>query len=233
LLPGLALAGQVTVAVAANFLTTAREIAEVFEADGGDNVVLVPGSSGKLYAQIIAGAPFDVFLSADVARPERLQRDGLDAPGGRLTYALGRLALVHRNPLKYKSLDDLLTQDLRLAIADPKIAPYGVAAADLLQSVRGADWRRGVVYGESVGQAFAFVATGNVDAGLVGLAQVRAFDGRLTVLPVPADRHAPIRQDAVLLARAADNPAARRFFDSLTTPGMREIIVNAGYEVTP
>lgn len=234
LLPGVALAGQVTVAVAANFLTTAQALAETFTAETGDEVALVHGSTGKLYAQIIAGAPYDLLLSADAARPALLEQAGRIVPGQRKTYALGRLALVYGAATPPGTLDDLLSRDLRLAIADPAIAPYGAAAAEVLQTVRGKDgWRRDLVYGESVGQAFAFVATGNAQAGLVGLAQARDHAGDLRIIAVRADRHAPIRQDAVLLARAQDHAAARRFFGFLSSPAALKIIAASGYEVAP
>lgn len=224
------MAERVTVAVAANFLTAARDIALAFEAETGDDVTLVHGATGRLYAQIVAGAPYDVLLSADTARPERLEREGLAVTGSRMTYAVGRLVLVQRPDQPPGALFDLLRRDRVLAIADPAIAPYGAAAAEVLRAARGEDWRRGLVLGDSVGQAFAFVATGNAPAGLVALAQLHEFEGDVRVTEVPADLHAPIAQDAVLLARAAGNPAAVRFMEFLAQPQARAIIAGAGYE---
>ncbi len=223
-------AERITVAVAANFLPAAQDIARAFEAATGDDVTLAHGATGRLYAQIVAGAPYDVFLSADSARPERLEREGLAAPDGRMSYAIGRLVLVQRSDQPPGQLFEILRRDTVLAIADPAIAPYGAAAAEVLRAARGEAWRRGLVLGDSVGQAFAFVATGNAPAGLVALAQLRGFDGDLRVTDVPAALHAPIAQDAVLLSRAAGNPAARRFMDFLGQPQARAIIAQAGYE---
>jgi molybdate transport system substrate-binding protein len=225
-----AVARRVTVAVAANFLTTAEALAQGFEAETGDEVALVHGSTGKLYAQVVAGAPFDVFLSADADRPARLMTGGraLDT----MPYALGRLVLVLRDAGNAGPLDDVLARtDLRLAIADPAVAPYGLAAREVLERVRGEGWRADLVFGESVGQAFAFIATGNVDGGLVAFSQTQDSAVALTQIEVPGDLHAPIRQDAVLLARAGGNATALAFFEYLGSPAARAIIADAGYGV--
>ncbi len=225
-----AAAERITVAVAANFLTTAENIAAAFEAQTGHEVALVHGSTGKLFAQILSGAPYDVFLSADTERPARL------ALGGRVVglprpYAFGRLALITRAPVPM-SLDEYLAQPgIRLAIADPTVAPYGVAAREVLQQVRGDAWARDLVYGESVGQAFAFVATGNAQAGLVALSQTLIGETDLTVIEVPEGRHAPLRQDGVLLSRAASNPAALAFIAFLDGALARGIMLESGYGV--
>jgi len=227
-LPAPAVAERATVAVAANFLTTAEALAADYAETSGHSLALVPGATGKLYAQIRAGAPFDLFLSADAARPARLQAAGLLAPGGLGAYAIGRLALIQQG--EARALATVLADpEARLAIANPATAPYGAAAQELLETARGPAWRDGVVFGENVGQTFAFVATGNAPAGLVALSQVRAAETGLSVAPVPTDRHAPIRQDAALLARGADNPAARGFFAFLSGPTARRLIAEAGY----
>ena len=227
-----ALADRITVAVAANFLTTARDISAAFSAETGHEVALVHGSTGKLFAQIVAGAPYDLFLSADAARPERLDQAGRVAPDGIRPYAIGRLALVHGQRTGPGALDEILARPgLRIATADPAIAPYGAAARDVLRGVRGDDWRRDLVYGESVGQAFAFVATGNADAGLVALSQAMTYQGDLWVLSVPDDLHEPIRQDAALLKRAEGKAAARAFLEFLGTDFTRDILLAQGYEV--
>ena len=223
-------AAQVTVAVAANFATTAEALIADFEARGGEEVTLVLGSTGKIFAQIVSGAPYDLFLSADAARPARLVEDGLVADGP-VTYALGTLVLVRAEGLPEAGLDEVLAGSERLAIADPEVAPYGLAAQEVLEPVRGEDWRNRLVLGESVGQAFAFVATGNAPAGLVGLAQALERPEGLRIMRVPVERHAPIRQDAVLLARSAENEAARAFFAYLSSAEARAIIAAAGYEV--
>ncbi|MDJ0827863.1 MAG: molybdate ABC transporter substrate-binding protein [Rhodobacter sp.] len=227
-------AGQATVAVAANFLTTAERLAEAFAAETGHDVRLVHGSTGKLYAQITAGAPYDLFLSADTARPARLQQDGRVAADARVPYAEGRLALVLRGTVRLSSTEAYLADPARrLAIADPAVAPYGIAAREVLQTARGDTWDENLVFGESVGQALAFLATGNAPGALVALPQARALAGDVTVIEIRADAHTPIRQDAVLLARAAGNPAAAAFFAFLTGDAARAIIRNAGYGVPP
>ncbi len=225
-----AAAGQITVAVAANFLTTAENLAAAFEAETGHEVALVHGSTGKLYAQIVAGAPFDVFLAADKERPARLALEGR-IEGVPRPYAFGRLALVSRGPVPM-SLDEFLTRiELRIAIADPAVAPYGAAAREVLEQVRGEDWDENVVFGESVAQAFAFVATGNAQAGLVALSQTMNTDLDVTVIAVPENRHPSLRQDVVQLARAADNAAAAEFVAFLDSVLAREIMTESGYGV--
>lgn len=221
-------AETVTVAVASNFLVTARDIEAVFEAETGHEVELVHGSTGKLFAQVRSGAPFDVFLSADQARPARLAEVGLVVDIK--PYAVGRLALVHGAGVAPTDLDTILARaDLRFAIADPAVAPYGLAARDVLRDRLGEGWDANVVLGESVGQAFAFVATGNADAGLVALSQPRTYDGEIWVLPIPASAHASILQDAALLTRAADNAAAQAFYEFLGTDFVGFILQDAGY----
>ena len=227
-----ALADRITVAVASNFLTTAQDISAAYSAQTGHEVALVHGSTGKLFAQIVAGAPYDVFLSADAARPERLAQAGRVAETGIKPYAIGHLALVHGSSTGPGSLNEILTRPgLRIAVADPAIAPYGAAARDVLREFRGEEWRRNLVYGESVGQAFAFVATGNADAGLVALSQAMTYQGDLWSLTVPDELHAPIRQDAALLKRAENSEAARAFLEFLGGEFTREILLAQGYEV--
>jgi molybdate transport system substrate-binding protein len=228
ILSSLAWAEQVTVAVASNFLVTARDVAAAFSAETGVEVRLVHGSTGKLFAQIRSGAPYDVYLAADQARPARLKDLG-DAQAVK-SYAIGQLALVHGEAVSPGDLDDLLARPgLRFAIADPSVAPFGAAAREVLQNRRGAGWDRNLVMGENVGQAFTFVATGNADAGLVALSQPRSYDGRIWVLALPPGSHAPIVQDAALLARAADNANAQSFFDFLSSDFAQIILADAGY----
>ena len=222
-------AESVRVAVASNFLTTAKDIAAVFEAETGHEVEIVHGSTGKLFAQIRAGAPFDVFLSADQARASRLMDVGDGA--AQKAYAIGRLALVHGARTEPGELAEIMVRPgLRFAIADPAVAPYGVAARTVLRDRLGEGWDNNVVLGESVGQAFAFVVTGNADAGLIALAQARTYDGELWVLEVPRHLHDPILQDAILLSRAAEAEAALAFYDFLSKPFAQEILAEAGYE---
>lgn len=221
---------RITVAVATNFLSTAQDISTAFSAETGHDVVLVHGSSGKLYAQIVAGAPYDVFLSADVERPARLANSGILAKGSPKPYAVGRLVLVHLDESYAGSIEGILARnDLRIAVADPAVAPYGSAARTVIRSVRGNDWRKGVVLGESVAQAFAFVATGNADVGLVALSLAMSSQDRILFREVPEMLHETIRQDAALLARSEENAAAHAFFEFLDHPIAARIMNAAGY----
>jgi molybdate transport system substrate-binding protein len=228
-------AGEVMVAVAANFLNPLKEIAEEFEKDSGHRLSLVPGSSGRLYAQITNGAPFDVLLSADSERPHLLERVGLAVEGTRFTYAIGRLSLWSREPgLIGESGEQVLRSGniKHLAIANPKTAPYGQAAVQVM--TRLGLWDRLqplVVQGENIGQAFQFVASGNAELGFVALSQVLDPRNQSTGSrwDVPADLHDPLRQDAVLLAKGQGNPAARAFLEFLRSPQARLVIERYGY----
>lgn len=226
----------ITVAVATNFLLPAEGLAARFEADEGTPVTLVGGSTGQLYAQAVAGAPFDVFLAADEVRPARLVEAGIAVEGSAFVYATGRLCLwTPEASVPPAELERRLHEgDFdRIVIANPGLAPYGAAARDALRELGLWErYRERIVLGENVGQAFAQVATGNTELGFVALAQARA-DGRDpagSCWLVPAHLHAPIRQAAVLLGRAADDPAARRFLDFLRSPAARDLIAAAGYE---
>ncbi len=195
------------------------------------------GSTGKLYAQIVNGAPFDVFLAADAERPEFLEAAGLIAAGSRKTYAIGHLVLWSRD-------DDLQGMDCRealqngnyrrLALANPDTAPYGAAAREFLKSA--GLWEtasRRAVFGESISQTLHFVATGNATLGFVALSQLQnpALPAATCKWPVPESGHAPLRQQAVLLNRAGDNRGAREFSAFLQTPPARAVIARHGYSV--
>ncbi len=224
---GTARAETATVAVAANFLTTAELLGAAFTRDTGHEAVFVAGSTGKLFAQIVNGAPFDVLLAADADRPAALETRGLTA--GRKLYALGRLVLLVRGA-REASLAAITTDKLRIAIADPELAPYGVAARQVLAGLRGfANWRSNVVFGQDVGQTMSFIATRNVDAALVALSQVTLVDFKSQEFLIPADLHDPIRQEAVLLERATSNAAARGFYEYLDSPAAKRLIEAAGY----
>ena len=218
-----------TVAVAANVLEPMREIAAAFEQEGGGRVNLVPGSTGKLYAQILQGAPFDLFLAADEERPALLFSAGLAASLPR-TYAVGRLALYSRSG--EATLARLREgRYRRLAIADPQVAPYGRAAREVIDRLGLAETATPrLVMGENIGQTYAFVATGNADLGLVALSYALSPSaaGEGSYWPVPGQWHAPIRQDAVLLHPA--RAAAVRFLDFLGGARAREVLVRYGYQ---
>ncbi|MGB5558357.1 MAG: molybdate ABC transporter substrate-binding protein [Paracoccaceae bacterium] len=217
------------VAVAANFLTTAEIVGEAFTRDTGHEIQLVSGSTGKLYAQIVNGAPFDVFLAADAARPAALEKDGLVAR--RMPYAFGQLVLLVRGR-REASLEAISDDRLRIAIADPDLAPYGLAARQVLGKLRGsANWNGNLVYGEDIGQTMSFIASRNADAALVALSQMPLVNFRSQELLIPADLYEPIRQEAVLLERATSNAAARGFFEYLDGPVARGLIKASGYGI--
>ncbi len=228
-------AGEVTVAVASNFARPAAVIASAFEADSRHTVRMTMASTGKLYAQIESGAPFDVLLAADTERPRLLGESGTGVDGSRFTYAIGSLTLWSRDET-LASADCLLQlSDLgkrRLAIANPLTAPYGVAARQFLESANLWPVVEGrLVYGENIAQTLHFVASGNASLGLIARAQ--ALDARLPEptcsWPVPAESHAPLEQQAILLRRAATNDAASSFMHFLRGPVAAEIIREHGY----
>jgi molybdate transport system substrate-binding protein len=231
----LAQAGEASVAVAANFTVPMQKIAAAFAQQTGHKASLAFGSTGKFHAQIRNGAPFHVLLAADDETPLRLEREGLATPGSRFTYATGRLVLWSATPGLVDAQGEVLRKGSfrRLAIADAKLAPYGAAAMQVLDKLglaQGLGSR--LVQGESIGQAFQFVATGNAELGFVALSQVMA-DGRIdkgSAWMVPTQLHAPIRQDAVLLTQGRDNPAAVALMTFLRSEAARAIIRAHGYE---
>ncbi len=228
-------AGEATVAVATNFLVPARQIVAAFEAETGHSVTLVAGSSGKLAAQIIAGAPFDAMLSADQTRiVQMIERDAAVAHT-RFTYAVGRLVLWSPGPLPLKG-EGLASLDVeavrRLAIANPKLAPYGLAAEQTLAALGLLDALKDrLVFGENVGQTFGLAASRNVAAAFVAASQVATLNPGEAghAVPVPDDMHDPIRQDGVLTARGAGNEAARAFLEFMKGPAAGEVIARYGY----
>lgn len=228
-------AGQVQVAVAANFSAPMQQIAAAFEQDTGHKALLSMGSTGKLYAQIRNGAPFQVLLAADDETPARLEREGAAVPGTRFTYAVGRLMLWSKKPglVDDKGAVLLRGEFDRIAIADPKLAPYGAAAVEVLNALHvQAAVQAKLVQGENIAQAYQFVSTGNATLGFVALSQVWA-DGKLSEGSgwlVPAQLHQPLRQDAVLLTSGKDNPAALALLAYLQTDKARRIIHAFGYE---
>lgn len=232
-IPATVQAAEFRVAVASNFRGAAQEIAVGFEAASGHHAVLIFGSTGKHYAQIVHGAPFEVFLAADAERPERLERDGHAVPGTRFTYALGRLVLWSASPERVVDGAALLKKGdfRRLAIANPALAPYGRAARESLEAV-GA-WPAAeprLVTAENVAQAYQFVASGNAEVGLVAwplLLQGEAGP-RGSWWRVPESLHAPIAQQAVLLR---EDPGGRAFLEYLRGPQALAILRARGYGV--
>lgn len=230
---GPAQAAETQVAVAANFTEPARHIAQAFKARTGHKATLSFGSSGQFYAQIANGAPFQVFLSADVERPQKAEADGLAVPGTRFTYATGRLALYSRTPGVVDGRGAVLSAGRfdKLAIADPKAAPYGLAAVETLRKLGLYDrLAPKIVQGSSITQAYQFVETGAAEVGFVALSQVAAVKGGSRWV-VPETLHTPIDQQAVLLKTGADSAAARAFLQFLKGPEARAIIKRYGYQV--
>ncbi len=221
-------AAEVRVAVAANFAAPMKALATRFQEESGHRLSLSFGASGQLFAQVVHGAPFQVFLSADEDKPRRLEARGLAVPGSRFTYAVGRLVLwsprAGDDPRARLTAGDFR----RLALANPKLAPYGAAARDWLQATGlWARLRGRLAVGQSVTQALQYARAGQADLALVAASQVRDAGG--TAWPVPADRHRPLRQDAVLLARGADDTAARALLRYLRSPAARSLIADFGY----
>jgi len=230
----------VRVAVAANFKQTMDRLGTEFVSETGELAPIVTsGASGLLYSQIAQGAPFDVFFSADQERPARLEKDGLGVPGSRYTYAVGRLVAWRPGRAWSGTLEQALrSPDVKVvSIANPAVAPYGVAAQQVLEKV--GLWARPpfrVVQGESLGQAFQFVASGNAQLGFVALSQVKeAAQAGIAgeVLEIDPRLHAPLAQDAIRLKRSAGNASAGRFLDFVRSPRGRAIIAAAGYASDP
>ena len=228
-------AAEVSVAVAANFTAPMKQIAAAFERDTGHKAALAFGSTGKFYAQIAHGAPFQMLLAADDKTPARLVHDGLAVDSTRFTYAVGKLVLWSRQRGLVDDRGEVLSTGTfeRLALADPKLAPYGAAAIETMTALGQLQrLQPRFVQGENIAQAYQFVATGNAPLGFVALSQVYA-DGRITQGSgwiVPAKLHAPIRQDAVILKTGADNPAAVALAAYLRSEKARTIIRAFGYD---
>ena len=227
-------AGQVQVAAAANLAAPIQKIAAAFQRDTGHVAVVAFGSTGKFHAQVRNGAPFEVLLAADAETPRRLEEEGLARPGTRFTYAIGRLVLWSAQPGVVDANADVLRMPPQgmLAIADPRIAPYGVAAVETLRKLGlFSAWHGRLAHAENIAQAYQFAASGNAPLAFVALSQVAA-DGRIargSGWIVPADLHTPIRQDAVLLNPGAANPAAVAFLAYLRSDAARAVLGAAGY----
>lgn len=228
-------AAEVHVAVAANFTAPMKRIAEAFEKDTGHKMVLSFGATGKFYAQITNGAPFDVFLSADDETPAKLEKEGFAVAGSRMTYATGRLVLWSAKPGLVDDKASVLMRNgfNRLAIAAPKVAPYGAAAVETMNKIGLLPLLQAkLVMGESIGQTFNMVSSGNAELGFVAMSQVFESDklksGSAWV--VPANLHSPLKQDAVLLARARGNPAALQLMTFLKSAQAKAIMSSFGYE---
>ncbi|MEQ1807506.1 MAG: molybdate ABC transporter substrate-binding protein [Burkholderiaceae bacterium] len=237
-------AGEVRLAVATNFAQAIDKLKPIFEASTGHRLIITTGSTGKLYAQVKSGAPFDVLLAADAQTPQRLIDEGDAVAASRFTYALGQLVLWSATPGRVGT-DGAATlralQFRHLVVANPQLAPYGAAARDALRALGVWDSVQAkLAYAQNIGHAYSMVASGNAELGLLALSQVRAgadgvrggaggVDG--SSWPVPAALHAPIRQDAVLLTHGQANDGARAFLEALKSPQTRRLIESFGYAV--
>ena len=230
-----ATAEQATVAVAANFASPMEKLVSDFERTTAHDVTTVLGSTGQLYAQILNGAPYDVFLAADHQRPALLGRRGPAESGTQFTYALGQLVLWTAEPRLVSdfSLDALTMDDYRhLAIANPLLAPYGLAAMEVLEHL--GLWESHqprIVRGENIGQAFSMVSTRNAELGLIALSLAMTYVGPATYATIPPEYYEPIRQDAILLSHGRENAAAVAFLDFLNEASARRIILASGYRL--
>ena len=235
IVPQIAVADIALVAVATNFSEVVDELKSDFEVTTEHELVIVTGSTGKLYAQIVNGAPFDVFLAADQSRPEQLVESGrtLDQ---KFTFATGQLALwsIDADRISENGLRALTASYRRLAIANPQLAPYGMAAKEALIAFGLFEKLQDrIVMGENIGQTHALVASGNAELGIVALAYAmsprNAAAGSYWI--IPSNLHAPIHQDAVLTRHAEGNAAASDFITYLQSGPAKEIIRTYGYEV--
>jgi len=227
-------AGEVRVAVAANFTAPMQKIALAFEAETGHKAVLSFGSTGTLYAQIRNGAPFHILLAADAETPLKIEKEGLGLAGSRFTYAIGKLVLWSKQPGLVDDKGEVLRTGAfqRIALANPKLAPYGAAAMEtmtklgVLQALQPR-----FVQGENIAQTYQFVSTENAQLGFVALSQVYA-DGKIvqgSAWMVPDTLHAPIQQDAILLKKGGDNPAAAALMQFLRGERAKSLIRAYGY----
>jgi len=231
-----AIADEVKVAVAANFTAPIQALAPDFEKATGHKLVASFGATGQFYAQIKNGAPFDVFLSADDTTPAKLESEGDIVPGSRFTYAIGSLVLWSADAAYLDGTDAALKagQFKHLSIANPKAAPYGLAATQVLEKLGLSEAVKGkLVEGQNITQAHQFVSTGNAELGFVALSQVYK-DGQVTsgsAWIVPDALYDPIKQDAVILKQGASNPAATALVEYLKGPEAAKVIESFGYKL--
>ncbi|WP_180697926.1 molybdate ABC transporter substrate-binding protein [Pseudomonas crudilactis] len=229
-------ADEVQVAVAANFTAPIQAIAADFEKDTGHKLVAAYGATGQFYTQIKNGAPFEVFLSADDTTPEKLEKEGDTVKGSRFTYAVGTLALWSAKEGYVDGKGEVLKKNeyLHLSIANPKAAPYGLAATQVLEKLKLTEATKAkIVEGQNITQAYQFVSTGNAELGFVALSQIYK-DGKVSsgsAWIVPADMHDPIKQDAVILNKGKDNAAAKALVEYLKGPKAAAVIKSYGYQL--
>lgn len=234
LIAGPVRASEVPVAVAANFTEPAKEIAAAFKKATGNDAVLSFGASGQFYTQITHGAPYQVFLSADVDRAQKAEQDGVGVPGTRFVYATGQLVLYSTTPGLVDGQGAILKSPGRfqkLSIADPGAAPYGAAAIQTMAKLGVYNTLKPkIVQGSSITQAYQFIATGAAELGFVALSQVIDVPGGSRWM-APESLHKPIDQAAILLFTGDRKPAARAFLAFLKGPEARAIILRYGYRL--
>lgn len=229
-------ADEVQVAVAANFTAPIQAIAADFEKDTGHKLVAAYGATGQFYTQIKNGAPFEVFLSADDTTPEKLEKEGDTVKGSRFTYAIGTLALWSAKEGYVDAKGEVLKKNeyQHLSIANPKAAPYGLAATQVLEKMKLTEATKAkIVEGQNITQAYQFVSTGNAELGFVALSQIYK-DGKVSsgsAWIVPASLHDPINQDAVILNKGKDNAAAKALVEYLKGPKAAAVIKSYGYQL--
>lgn len=227
-------AAGVKVAVSSNFIAAAKELAQLFESQQDTKVSLSFGSTGKLFAQIHYGAPFDLFLAADAERPAKLVETGDAIKGSQFTYAVGKIALYSKTvplaDLTVEKLQSLLSSS-DMAMANPKTAPYGVAAQQALAKLEVTmSLQKKRVYGENIAQTYQFIETENVKLGFVSISQLLANPASSYWL-VPQEYYQPLKQDVVLLERGSGNPDAKQFLQFLRSSQAQAIIQKHGYGV--
>lgn len=231
-----AFADEVQVAVAANFTAPIQAIAKDFEADTGHKLVAAYGATGQFYTQIKNGAPFEVFLAADDTTPAKLEQEGGIVKGSRFTYAVGTLALWSAKDGYVDDKGEVLKKNAyqHLSIANPKAAPYGLAATQTLARLGLTEATQAkIVEGQNITQAYQFISTGNAELGFVALSQIYK-DGKVTsgsAWIVPANLYEPIKQDAVILNKGKDNAAAKALVEYLKGPKAAAVIKSYGYQL--
>jgi molybdate transport system substrate-binding protein len=235
-LPMATIAGEVSVAVASNFTAPMKIIAQAFERDTGHKAILSFGATGQFYAQIKNGAPFAVLLAADDETPARLEREGVAVAGTRFTYATGKIVLWSKKADLIDDKGEILKAGKfdRLALANPKLAPYGAAAMQILEKMNlTKQLGPKLVEASNIGQTFQFVSSGNAALGFVALSQVFE-NGKLkegSGWVVPSNLYSPIKQDAVLLTSGKANVAAQALLQYLRSDKAKAIIVSFGYDL--
>ncbi|MBJ7552935.1 molybdate ABC transporter substrate-binding protein [Marinomonas spartinae] len=224
-------AAPLRIAVASNFTAPMQILAPLFEQETGQKLQLSFGSSGKFYAQIRNGAPYDVFLSADQAKPDKLIKAGLAQKSSKIIYAKGILVLWSATQQRVEPVKSALEQARKIAIANPKLAPYGLAAKETLTKL--GLWnvlQSKLVQGENIGQTYQFAYSQNAELGFVALSQVLAGPVKGHYWQVPNNDHSPIKQAAVLLTHSQHKTQAQKFLNFLVRKDIQKRIKNFGYD---